>query len=403
MKNAPPQKAPSASEQGTLKSPTTAACDLDEFVTAWTVYRDYVQTQVEREARSEERSATWRRHYKALSPFYQDYRRTTTRDHAFLPSPIAFAGNVRKTWLGPDDPSFDADLWSARLPEIVRKLDIYERELRVTAIRAILNATSSIPFADLSTDPADYPDAKYDDDFFQKPTSLFVGRAGGLFGPFYAVAYPDCLRMFRDQPYKCPESILLDSINERQVLFLRMILDAADIDESMATIRDLGTMGARFKWTNAPSVRKQARLYSWDDLVRLPSANITFEARVCRLISLPAPALLPQPSRAVAQTTQGGRPSRDRVRACRSGRRREARLGGRRFWRRRQSGLELERGRGRGRLRQRGASQQQASASSAAATGTQRTKRKTRMRRKTRRTTEDEEGGSLVQENACTG
>jgi hypothetical protein len=185
--------------------------------------------------------------------------------------------------LGPDSPSFDAHSWNTHLATIERAIDQYDVEVRVLAIRLIPSATSDMPLSQLSRESSDYPADKFDESFFKRATSAFIvwERTGGIFasGRFRGHAFPKCLRV--QSRNISPKQVLRNALNRRQVLFVRLIIKAAGLDEATASIDDLDACEARFKWTNAPVTRRRA-WYSVNELVRLLRDPLTVSAIVRR-------------------------------------------------------------------------------------------------------------------------
>ncbi|BGP34634.1 hypothetical protein JCM10296v2_006456 [Rhodotorula toruloides] len=249
-------------------TPPTKPPAADEA--AWEAYRAVIQKELDRVTKRQSKWVAYDRHEEALRSLYEVYGQRTARDPAQLPplDDLLYSPSLEPL-LGPDSPTWDEATWNAHLPTLEQVFDRYQQELRVLAIRLIISATTGIRRSQLSRRLADYPQDKFEAAFFARPTSLFIvkGQSSGRYGlrPLVVASFPLCLQA--DSRKWSPKTSLRLSIDERQVMFTRMILDAAGLDEKTATTDDLDALGARFKWTNDNGTRTRVKPHKWTDML----------------------------------------------------------------------------------------------------------------------------------------
>ncbi|BGP65200.1 hypothetical protein NBRC10512v2_006578 [Rhodotorula toruloides] len=245
----------------------------------WDAYRVEVQASLERFAKA----TAEHRNYDALKPIYEQYCRSAGAFAQRLPNMGDLTElPVFKDWLKHDCPPFDEALWESRLPPIEQTLQKYAEELRMTAIKTILHATTGVSTLKLSKDPADYPENKYDEAFFARPTSLYFGtirESDGVWGYTYrsaSFAFPECLEHFHWIDWRPKQTQLRKQTNQRHVFFVRLILRAAELDDDTCTSSDLDDFGERFTWQDNAPKSAHGRLFGWNNLLsRLDSSGPT--------------------------------------------------------------------------------------------------------------------------------
>ncbi|KAL7343469.1 hypothetical protein BJY59DRAFT_723069 [Rhodotorula toruloides] len=242
------------------KPPTESPADDEE---GWGSFGRYIQGILDRHAAAKQSWQVANARREALRPFYQDYCEASSKPPQLLPSLYELGRQPSiKPWLLPASPLCDEALWEERRPVVDSAIDDFQINLRLHAIRLILSATTGVSLADLSSDPADYPESKYDADFFDRPTSLFGGELEIPSMPgvtiYYPLPFPNCLVEHKSD-MRHQETMLGGGINERQVIFIRLLLDAAGLDETTTNADDLVYLGARFRWTNHPSQWRSKR------------------------------------------------------------------------------------------------------------------------------------------------
>ncbi|BGP42708.1 hypothetical protein JCM10449v2_006720 [Rhodotorula kratochvilovae] len=239
---------------------------------AWATFRDFVQSEIDREAAEDAARNACETRRNALKPYYDDFKEAQTgRMARLVPDIFIFVEwpAVKPFW-EPVDSSVSDRTWAQNLSRVRDNFDTYLEEVRVEAIRAIKRATTGDWSSASSTDPADYPEDEYDDAWFERPTALFFGELAVSNQPgfvsLYPLPYPDTLfehRMAGDR-----KAWLREHIDERQVRLVRLILGALDKNEDNVTQREMNLVGARFRWVNSPyKVKKEReRRYNWVQL-----------------------------------------------------------------------------------------------------------------------------------------
>jgi hypothetical protein len=176
-----------------------------------------------------------------------------------------------------DDVILDEASWRAQRATIEGDVERYRESRRVEAIRSILSATTNVPLNSLSADPADYDPATYDDDFFQRITSLFFLQPSDVkrfvVGPYpYILSHNRFISSYYYPSLDAPE--LLST--QQRVVTLRAILNVADLDEDTATTSDLDALGQRLRWLEYPVYQKSAKQWHWKLLVSCSSDGAFF-------------------------------------------------------------------------------------------------------------------------------
>lgn len=265
-----PKTSPENDREGASRAYTCPCRVLTSHYAGWDAYQVEVQASLEGIAKA----TAEHRNYDALLPIYKQYRRSAGAFAQRLPSMGELAElPVFKDWLKHDCPPVDEALWESRLPQIEQTLQKYAEELRMTAIKTILHATTGVSTLKLSKDPADYPEDKYDEAFFARPTSLFFGtikETGGVWGYTYrpaSFAFPECLEHFHWTQWRPKPTQLRKQTNQRHIFFVRLILRAAELDDDSCTSSDLDDLGERFIWQDNAPKSAQGRLFGWNNLV----------------------------------------------------------------------------------------------------------------------------------------
>ncbi|GAA5843391.1 hypothetical protein JCM9279_002087 [Rhodotorula babjevae] len=245
---------------------------LDDDADAWDDFRDWITLTLEREAaETADRVARGARR-SALRPYYDEFASSLDTDEkAILPSfhNIVDWPVFKGLWEPTDAKTITASGWRRDLPNIQKSFEKYQEEIRVDAIRAILAATTGVRIATLSTDSTDYPEDEYDDDWFSRPTHLFLGSKHDhrqMKSSSTLLPYPETLWRHDRQPDL--RSAIKSRIDEHQVLLVRLMLKALDVDEENATVRDLHDCGNYWRWRNSPykSRKERTRRYNWVEL-----------------------------------------------------------------------------------------------------------------------------------------
>ncbi|TNY22824.1 hypothetical protein DMC30DRAFT_100603 [Rhodotorula diobovata] len=223
---------------------------------AWRAYRDALQVVLDNDA-AERRAAPGR----ALRiHFFRDKFNlidgTDPRFKGIFPSFDRFRklDPIKALWY-PEDAQLDGSTWPTQEPLVLQVLEELADSTRVNAIRAILAANSGEALSTLSTDPADYPDDEYDDAFFQQITSHFVvgrwtlvprGRRLRRTIVNTPTAFPTVLgHMWGTWYSNHGADPFASKLTPRYVSALRLILDAAELDED-ATPSTLDNLGPTF-------------------------------------------------------------------------------------------------------------------------------------------------------------
>ncbi|GAA5938059.1 hypothetical protein JCM3775_005327 [Rhodotorula graminis] len=257
---------------------------LDDDADAWADFRDWIQAELEREAAATalRRARSARR--AALEPYYRNFANSfDSEEKQILPSfhIIVDWPVFKPLWEPADAVTITDSIWRRVLPDIRKSFEQYQEEIRVEAIRAILAATRGVRIDSLSTDPSDYPEDEYDDDWFARPTHLFLGSRHD---PHQMMTFTNLL------PY--PETLWRHSggpdlrisiksrIDEHQVLLVRLMLEAIEVDEEDAVEWDLSACGSWWRWRNNPykARKERTRRYNWVELLaalRRRGPNIT--------------------------------------------------------------------------------------------------------------------------------
>lgn len=189
----------------------------------------------------------WQPH-KALYPRFEAWQK--------LPS-------VRPFW-EPDaglDP-FNKDVWGDVLEDIEWDVEDYQKEIRMTATRLILDANTDLRLP-TSDDPIDY--GAYASDFFSRATSSFFSCSDGF------KCFPECLdfhstfngRQFRYREGELDLSLFIHKLN---VYVMLAILDCAKLPK-FATLKDVEELGQTLSWPAHPAKSKRRMLFSPEQLV----------------------------------------------------------------------------------------------------------------------------------------
>ena len=170
---------------------------------------------------------------------------------------------VKPLWEPADAAPMSDIMWARALPAIRTNFADYQDELRVEAIRAILWATTGA--APLSHSPADYPESRYDEDWFERPTAMFWGDSYSNLGVSYPRPYPDTL--WDHAAGGCRKEWLRKHIGSHEVAIMRIILDAIGRKESSIKWWELGQYDLR--WVDSPYklVKERDRYYNYVELL----------------------------------------------------------------------------------------------------------------------------------------
>lgn len=280
-----PSASPSDDPEGT-PSPFHAQSALAYGHTDWKSIHEQVQAAMEEEERLEaeadaRREAEQRelRRREALRTYFDRLRKEQKKGHESFTFPPFYSflerEAVQPLWK-PED-SQDSSLQDSReaaLDDIKQDVDEYRKARRIEAIRIILSATDGVPLSSLSKDSADYDEQEYDEDFFNKATSLFYDRHHDEWNSF-----PKCLIPTRRYAWQSPyeyETSLSALISCRHILVVRAILKAARLDEDTATLNDLEDIGYNLQWPEHPKAQFRSRFFNPQALVSPPaSASVT--------------------------------------------------------------------------------------------------------------------------------
>ncbi|TNY22862.1 hypothetical protein DMC30DRAFT_414737 [Rhodotorula diobovata] len=235
---------------------------------AWASFRDWVQGEVARVAAETAARVAREARQDSLKPYYASFKRAQSlRMQRVVPDFVEFVQRpaVKPLWEPADAAPMSTSAWSAVLPAIRDDFIAYQEELRVEAIRAIICATTGDWQQATSRDSADYPRHKYDEDWFERPTALFWGDRADNRAIALALPYPETLwGHFAEGDRK---EWLRKHIDNHTSRLVRLVLEAAGMDEDTARQEDF--VGVKFRWVDNPYKQKKAheRLYNWVELV----------------------------------------------------------------------------------------------------------------------------------------
>lgn len=275
----------------------------------------------------------------SLKPYYVSFKRAQSlRMQRVVPDFVEFVQRpaVKPLWEPADAAPMSTSAWSAALPAIRDDFIAYQEELRVEAIRAIICATTGDWQQATSRDSADYPRHKYDEDWFERPTALFWGDRADNRAIALALPYPETLwGHFAEGDRK---EWLRKHIDNHTSRLVRLVLEAAGMDEDTARQEDF--VGVKFRWVDNPYKQKKEheRLYNWVELVRPSSSFVRRAAGRSRAHACPAWL-----HRRRSMPSSGAAPRRTSSRRARKCRRPRSRLRGRESARTARTGSESER------------------------------------------------------------
>lgn len=248
---------------------------LDLTRAAWDEFRAFVQEELDRKADEAAAGAARLARRDKLAPRRKAFAKSQGSRATLVPRFSTFADwpAVKPLWEPADAPPVSDEWWERVLPTVRLDFDAYLSELRVEAIRAILSATTGAPLDTLSTDAAAYPEDKYDEYWFERPSALFLGERN--LGPsgrteVVPLPFPETLAEHRAKTGD-RKAWFAQHIDEHRVRLVRLILDAVGETEDSVTSRGLDAYGAGFVWLDAPYVqaKHRDRRYNWVELVRL--------------------------------------------------------------------------------------------------------------------------------------
>ncbi|GAA6058004.1 hypothetical protein JCM3770_006641 [Rhodotorula araucariae] len=249
----------------------------DQDAEAWAIFRDFVQSQIDRDAAETAVRVARVARRDAIKPYYDDFKEDQPpRLSRLVPGFAIFAQwpAVKPLW-EPVDANISDRIWAQNVSHVSGDFKTYCDEVHVEAIRAITRATTGDWRSTASTDPADYPEDEYNEGWFERPTALFFGELDVTNQPGYItlcpLPYPDTLL---EHLIVAPgfgadhKTWLREHIDERQVGLVRLILAALEEDENSITSRELDEIGERFRWVNSPyKIKKEReRHYTWVQL-----------------------------------------------------------------------------------------------------------------------------------------
>ncbi|TNY18482.1 hypothetical protein DMC30DRAFT_418789 [Rhodotorula diobovata] len=245
----------------------------EQHVAAWDEFRAVVQEELDRKADEAAAGAARLARRDKLAPRRKAFAKSQGSRATLVPRFSTFADwpAVKPLWEPADAPPVSDEWWERVLPTVRLDFDAYLSELRVEAIRAILSATTGAPLDTLSTDAAAYPEDKYDEYWFERPSALFLGeRKIGPSGRIEVVPlpFPETLAEHRAKTGD-RKAWFAQHIDEHRVRLVRLILDAVGETEDSVTSRGLDAYGAGFVWLDAPYVqaKHRDRRYNWVELV----------------------------------------------------------------------------------------------------------------------------------------
>lgn len=180
--------------------------------------------------------------------------------------------NVKPFWETDDAPKLVEAVWSMKEQEILNDAASYRETKRVETIKLILAATGDAntrlsddpdDHDEDTYDPDDYDEDTYDEAFFGRITSLFIKcedtwRYGIRMGnaPSNSIKvrpYPEALAPLASAyawfgtSSDTELNLKLDKSRE-QVIVLRTMLKAANLDEATAAVDDLDRVGKKWRW-----------------------------------------------------------------------------------------------------------------------------------------------------------
>ena len=228
---------------------------------AWAVYRLFISRHI---SIRKERQARWSRQPQ-VQRYYDEIINEVqlSTDMRIFPDAHAFMSlsSVKLLWQPPQADSSRQALVKAK-PAIHEDLSRYVEYVRVKAIRTIIAANREVKTSSLSKEPSNYPSTTYDSTFFALATSHFSYCTPTS---FHVWAFPEILEHENRRGFH----VLETGIHLRQIRTIHSMLEAADLDPTIATWDDLVELGECFVWKNG-SKRRRKQVYGCQDLVRSP-------------------------------------------------------------------------------------------------------------------------------------
>ncbi|GAA5903626.1 hypothetical protein JCM8208_003639 [Rhodotorula glutinis] len=246
---------------------------LDDDPDAWDAFREWIQDDLERASAESAARVARDDRYAAVEPFYKMFANSLDDDEKEVLPPFDEMSEwpvLNSLWEPADTPTINGAIWRRALPAIRERYAEYVEEIRVEAIRAILVATTGVRLSTLSTDPSDYPEDEYDDNWFERPTALFLGDLQDHpVGKVVSVPlpYPETLSQHVGPADR--RDWFADHIDEYSVLCIRFMLDVVGVKEENADAFSLAQWGSMYRWRNNPyrSKKERTRRYNWVELL----------------------------------------------------------------------------------------------------------------------------------------
>ncbi|GAA5938124.1 hypothetical protein JCM3775_005349 [Rhodotorula graminis] len=238
---------------------------------AWATFRDVVQLDIDRRAAIVAAAAARQARLDSVKPYYESFKAAQLGVlQNVVPELRQFVEwtSVKPLWEPDTAASLSDRIWACALPAIRQNFADYQEALRVAAIRAILKATTGK--APTSTDPTDYPESTYNEDWFQRPTAHFFGEMVTS-PPGYRsrgpCPYPDTL--YEHKCYGSRVDWFGEHIDAHQVRLVRLVLKGLGETEDSVTLDMLCELGAVWRWKNTPyKVKKEKeRRYRFTELI----------------------------------------------------------------------------------------------------------------------------------------
>ncbi|ORY41186.1 hypothetical protein BCR35DRAFT_311367 [Leucosporidium creatinivorum] len=241
--------------------------DPEDWETIRKQVKDRIGDEARRRAEGDARTARYQRQrtrFQGLRTYYDELlsQQNGEYDKLTFPRfhPFRRLASIKPFWEPEEAAALNDEAWEESLEAINRDVMEYRSSLRIEAIGAILAANRGVAASSFSTNPANYPEDEFDDTFFHRITSLFFSQeAGEGLAPF-----PACLNFTPRSEYEPCLRIYLKPLH---IKILRALLQAAQLDEETATLKDFDELGAAFLWPAHPRKKCRKSRYSATELM----------------------------------------------------------------------------------------------------------------------------------------
>lgn len=245
---------------------------------AWRSYRKTIQQELAESAARQAELAAQRSRENRLAPLFQKLKVSPDESwHEVFPNFHQFVKLKHVKALCEENEALIEDkalrkAAKTATPAIRQDLQEFFDSIKVDVIRHILAANQGVHVSTISSDPDDYDDSIYDDDFFSRATSLLSSFRHQdrllQIGPFPAFSTTSTWTYYQTE--------LRSLKSVRQTQAIRAMVEAAGLDVGSASMADLEDLGESFCWLNHPSKTMRETKYDWLTLVsflRLASSS----------------------------------------------------------------------------------------------------------------------------------